>query len=181
MTNIRWLIGLALSARSTNVIIQRSVSSSEKGEGGRGCQNGNCVLGLQRAISKGQPLGKSRNKYHNEVKGIFSVRCCCMETRRKVLFSKIIFRFHSPVQSFRVGTITLEEILLYCKTKQIHPAIPFAQFLPGNFLGITKYHYRQYVSCWKQWQRDELVDVLCPSGACEKFSGGFLISISLNA
>ena len=39
---------------------------------------------------------------------------------------------------------------------------------PGDSRGITKYHSNQYVRCSrKQWQMDELVDVLCPSGAYE--------------
>ena len=50
--------------------------------------------------------------------------------------------------------------------------------LPGDSKGITKYHSDR---CWKQWRTDKLVDVLRPSGVMERFSGGFLISISLPA
>ena len=45
---------------------------------------------------------------------------------------------------------------------------------PGDSLGITKYHSKQNVRCWKQWRTDELVDVLCPSGAYEKVFWWFL-------
>ena len=45
---------------------------------------------------------------------------------------------------------------------------PFAPTLTGVSRAITKYHSNQYVSCWKQWRTDELVDVLCPSGAYQK-------------
>ena len=40
--------------------------------------------------------------------------------------------------------------------------------LPGDSRGITKHHSNQYARCWRQWRTDELVDVLCPSGAYEK-------------
>ena len=52
---------------------------------------------------------------------------------------------------------------------------------PGDSWGITKYHSNQYVCCWKQWRTDELVDVLCPSGAYEKIFWCFFILVSLPA
>ena len=43
-----------------------------------------------------------------------------------------------------------------------------------SYRGITKYHSNQYVRCWKKWQTDESVDVLCASGAYEKVFWWFL-------
>ena len=58
---------------------------------------------------------------------------------------------------------------LHCVTLYLNSAvIYFCRKLPGVSRGITKYRSNQYVSCWKQWRTDELVDVLCPSGAYEK-------------
>ena len=57
----------------------------------------------------------------------------------------------------------------------------YVDTFPGDSRGITKYHSNQYVSCWKQWRTDELADVLRPRGLMKRFSGGFLISVSLSA
>ena len=56
----------------------------------------------------------------------------------------------------------------------IHPNKMIQTNLPGDSRGIIKYHSNQCVSCWKRWRTDELVDVLCPSGACEKVFWWFL-------
>ena len=52
--------------------------------------------------------------------------------------------------------------------------------LPGDSRGITKYHSNQHVRCSKQWRTDESVMFYVHRRFMKRFSGGFLISISLS-
>ena len=63
---------------------------------------------------------------------------------------------------------SLPKAILHFEDKNVVTIIIELQELPGDSRRVTKYHSNQYVSCWKQWRTDELVDVLCPSGAYEK-------------
>ena len=67
-----------------------------------------------------------------------------------------------------------EELMLHVWEGGIASFPEFVKKSTGDSQGISKYHSKQYLGCWKQWRTKDLSDVLWPSETYENVFWSFL-------